>query len=517
MTTIADQWTGKPARRGGKVATGVLSGVLAAAVLAPMAIAAPLVNPTPGDVNPAPSSPNPTPAVPVDVPPVTQGPGAIPDPPSNSWRPNPWTDNGPTVVPTFNGTDNTPPAINAIFSRPAPPMILPQPGMLRVGTYEEVKPTWMTMAELNSINRWSAYTESKIAQFWRSQGFSDEEADRRAATMLVGGAVGGVAGAGAGFVLGVLPGAAIGGLVGMGIGASIAFPLCTIPGALPCFAGAIGTGIGAAAGAVIGGTIGAVVVGVPLTAAGIALGSVFGSGDPDQKIDQPWVKRDGTGKIVPLENTLEFDWEADKAVPALRGIPDAHMNVQVKEDNTWVVKLGDERWLGATGKQRDKHFYGEINKALPGVGDAIKADMESETGLFQTTIKDWMAGTAKTNPRTAQYNPKGDIKDTSQREKRIPYGESSTPDPWDEPNREKSNKPTTTVPAPPVADDGTAGNGPVTLPAQVSQTPATAEVQAPAPKPAPAPLVVTGDKNIDKAAADIQNAARQLIPGIPGA
>jgi len=530
-------------QRGKRAGVAAVSMAVAMSVAAGTAMADPIENPLPGGGNPLPQTTNPAPAVP-PVAPSNQGPGVIPDPPSTQWRPNPHTDNGPSTPPVYGGGTQAPTILDTVFHKPAPPMILPEPGVLRVGKYQTVKPTWMTMAELNSINRWSAYIESRIAQYWLSQGFSEEEADRRAASMVVGGLVGGAAGGALGFAIGVVPGAVVGGAIGAaggaaagtaagaGIAAALGLPLNALfpVGGTGLYGSFIGVGAlvglgagaaaGAAAGALVGGTITGLAIGIPGAAIGVGLGSLFGGGDPNQKVDQPWTYRAGTGQIIEKPTSLEFDWDGEKAIPGAGS--DAHVNLQVKDDGTWVVKFGKERWIGATPEQRDKHFYAEIDKSIPGAGQAVRNLLEDEHGVFQNTVRDFLGRTAKDDPRNTQYNPKGEISDPSKREKRVPYGYSSTPDAWDKPNYADPDNPAAVsgsqgayVPgdsAPPVTDSGTAA-GPNSGRAQ-----AVAPVEvAPSEPTAAAPIVRTGNKDVDRASADAQNALRQFIPGIPAA
>lgn len=498
----------------------------------------PMFNPVPPSAsNPTPGTSNPTPPPTADV-----GPGAIVDPPSESgWRPNPYSNNKPTYVPIQNWAPAPQPTfIGPVQLPPPPPMIMPEPGMVRVGKYQEVKPPWMTMAEMNSINRWAAYTESRVAQFWLSQGFSPEEADRRAASMTVGGIIGGGVGGAAGFAVGVVPGAlvgagvgALGGLAaGAGTAAALGLPLNALfpvagTGLYGSFIGIgalAGAGIGTAVGALAGGVAGGLLVGVPAAALGVGLGSLFGGGDPNVPIDQPWNYRDGQGVITPKANDLEFDWDATKSnmLPGGWVLPEeAHVNFQIKDDNTYVLKLGEERWLGATEDQRDQFFYGEMDKTLPGAGDVVKDFLENENGPVQTGLR-WVFGQiAGGDPATAQYNPTGDIADPSARAERVPYPTSSTPDPWDEPNREGVNQQNEInrvgEPLPGL------GVAPTVVAAQstpgIATVPASKPVSAPVsvlPQPAQAALD-TAPEPVRQAVNDAQAALGDLIPGILGA
>ncbi|WP_137811107.1 hypothetical protein [Gordonia sp. GAMMA] len=526
-----------PSTAPSKTALGVIGLGTALAVMAGVggvAAADPEFNPLPPSAsNPTPNTSNPTP------PSADVGPGAIIDPPSESgWRSNPWSDNAPDYAPIQNWTPAAPTFIGPIQLPPPPPMIMPEPGMIRVGKYQEVKPPWMTMAEMNSINRWSAYIESRVAQYWLSQGFSQEEADRRAASMTVGGLVGGAAGGAAGFAIGVVPGAVVGGgvgalagtAIGAGIAATLGLPLNSLfpvggTGLYGSFVGVgavAGAGAGAVGGALAGGLIGGVLVGVPAAAIGVGLGSLFGGGDPNAEIDQPWTYRDGQGLITPKDNVLEFDWNGPKSnkLPGGWELPEeAHVNFQVKDDKTYVVKLGEERWLGATEQQRDKHFYGEMNTAVPGLGDAAKGFLEDEDGQFQNTIRGLLGQIAREDPDNAQFNPRGDIADPSARAERVPYPTSSTPDPWDEPNREgveRQNEENRGTDLPGMTTTPETGPAPTPV-AQPTVAPSVAPQQmAVVPQPIQA-AVDAAPEPVRKAVSDAQSALGQLIPGMLGA
>lgn len=551
---------------GSKMVVGLVSAGTALSVAAGVALADPPINPAPPMSNPAPETTNPTPAPEPAPAPSNTGPGVIPDPPSDSgWQANPWTPNAPaTWAPSVNTPSNDAPVmVGPVYVPPPPPMILPQPGFIRIGTYQTVKPTWVTMAEMNSINRWSAYIESRIAQGLQTINpkLTQDKAMQQAASMMIGGAVGGVAGGGAGFVIGAIPGAAIGtvagagigALVGTGIGAGIGFatgiPLLPfIPGfpisqaAVGALIGApVGAAIGAGLGALGGGIIGGTIVGVPGAALGVGLGSIFGRGDPNEKIDQPWEYRDGQGKITPKPNVLEFDWDATHT-PLLNNVKlpeDAHVNLEVKDDDTWALKLGKERWFGATKEQRQTYFYDEINKRVAGAGDVTSNFLEDKNGVFQNTVRDWLGQIAKKDPKNAQYNPKGDIADPSKREVRVPYPTSSTPDQWDEPNRngvdEQNRANRDSGSTPPTTSTGQAA--PQSAPATVSRDAAlsvtvpshvatggsdgSSQVQLSAPvsqavDSAPAPVAQAVHQAINTAPAPVQSAISQASTALAG-
>lgn len=489
-----------------------------AGVAAGTAGAEPLYNPLP------PSASNPTPGTSNPMPP--QGAGAIVDPPSESgWRQNPYTTNAPAyyveeqtqayVAPTYY----TPPTfIGPVELPPPPPMIMPEPGMIRVGRYQEFKPPWITMAEMNSINRWAAYTESKVAQYWLSQGLSPEEADLRAASTLAGGIVGGAAGGAAGFALGAIPGAVGGVINGVNTTLALGLPLNAVFPIVGTGMYASVVGAGALGGMVVGGLIGGTLLGVPAAVAGVGLGAAIGGGDQNA-ISQPWTYRDGEGMITPKDNALEFNWDARKSnmLPPGTVLPEeAHMNFQVKTDGTLSLKLGDERWFGATLEQRDEHFYGEMDKALPGAGAAVRGVLEDDNGVFRTAVRDLFARIAGGDPASAQFNPNGDIADTSARPTRVPYPTTSTPDPWDEPNREG------------VAEQNERNNAselPVLGAVPTEPAPAPAPVVRDVAAPAPAALlpqpiqqaVDAAPEPVRQAVNDAQRALGDLIPGLLGA
>jgi hypothetical protein len=523
----------KNANRAGFAAA---SFVLAGTMIVPLANALPS-DPgagLPGSSQALPSSP--APAVPQTAP-SNRGPGVVPDPPGTVWRTNPNIQKAPpSYTPIYNPPANPAPA----FLPPPPrPMILPEPGMIRVGKYQTVKPPWVTMAEMNSVNRWAAYAESQIAQYWISQGFSEDEADRRAASMIVGGVVGGGLGGAIGFGIGVLPGALVGGVAGAAIGGLAGLAaggaaaggcyLSTMCIWAPWATGAIIAGgvvagalAGGLVGGVIGGTITGLAIGIPLAVAGASIGAILGEGDPNQDVNQRWQYLAGRGEIEAKPNALEFDWNMGKSNAALAGVDEAHWNLQVKDDDTWVVKLGSERWLGATKSERQKYFYDDLNRKIPGAGDAASAFLEDKNGVFQKSVRDFLGDTAKRD-RNAQYNPDGSIKDPSKRAERVAYGYTSTPDRWDEPRYTDEDNPR--------ADSAGSGEAGVVInqddplasrvTPNVSPAPAVASMQV-TPQQAPAPVQLppipqTGNKQVDKAVSDGAKALSGMIPGIPGA
>ncbi|WP_296388090.1 hypothetical protein [Williamsia sp.] len=263
------------------------------------------------------------------------GPGAIPDPPREApYRPIP-IDDGPVYSgPTYTDPGyNTEPAINQSPAprattqptpspkiRPGGPVrpILPPKGYLRVGRFITKDTGPLSHAQVNSINRYAAYGEAKIAQSLIAVGVSPREADRQAASTIIGVVVGGGVGAA---TLGI-PLAVVGGLGGAAIGAGIGAlvpptPFNAGPGALiGAGSGAVVLGLGgAAAGAGIGGTIGGVI------------GYILGAGDPRAHPTLPG--HDPARPPAPLR----------KAAPLLN--PGA---------NRYQLTVGDEAGLPGRGK-----------------------------------------------------------------------------------------------------------------------------------------------------------------------
>jgi len=236
------------------------------------------------------------------------GPGAIPAPPQEApYRPVPQylggtgggqDDSGQGGG--YSGGNDTTPSYNApstyqpheLAPRVGPQLapvrpIAPPPGDVRIGLFIQKKPAWMSDADANSINAWSAYGEAKISQAWRASGIAPAEADRRAAVSIMGVAAGGTIGAA---TLGI-PAAVVGGVAGAGVGAIAGALIGGIPtqGVMAGPGAAIGAGVGAAAGAAA--------LGIPAAIAGAVGGGLIGGvagyvlGAGDDKADPnkvPW-------------------------------------------------------------------------------------------------------------------------------------------------------------------------------------------------------------------------------------
>lgn len=289
----------------------------------------PGVTPTP-EPAPAPPAPEPTP----QPAPETE-PGFFPSPPQEA-EPILWTapeEQGPPSAPT------PPPQLHAPTPEaPVAPKIVTDPGdNIRLGDFVAEVPTELNIPKsvVISGNEYSAYTEAKLAQFFRSIGYSDKEADRQAATAVVAGFVGGVAAA---VAVGVPTFLAValftvpsGALIGLGIGSAIPpNGLNTLPGA------AIGAGAGlgvaaatALAAAAAAGTLGAV--------AAAALGWALGGGNADSNPRAPWEHDPEHAPINPDANQFELVLDAPSASDA--GLPAVDYTVSTAGDVNFSANI----------------------------------------------------------------------------------------------------------------------------------------------------------------------------------
>jgi len=327
-----------------------------------------MADPEQGGVTPSgPSQGGVTPSAPTQqigvapqpVPDPDPGPGLIPDPPQEvPYRQLPSYDGGVGAMP-----QQTPNVIGR--AAPVAPIAAPE-GTVRIGTFIEKKPGWLSDRDARSINRWAAYGEAKISQAWRAAGVPDKEADRRAAATILGVAVGGTTGA---TVLGV-PAAIIGGAGGAGIGAITG----AIIGTSPAFGGAM-TGPGALLGAGIGAAVGAATLGIPAALVGAVgggllggvIGQVYGVGDPKADPNQPllpWQEEqlDNSPKVY------RFTLPSRDAQRA--GLPEVDYTVNVHGDVRAQVGGSTLTWSGAQAQGP----YG----ALGGGADAARK-----------TVNDW--------------------------------------------------------------------------------------------------------------------------------
>lgn len=330
------------------------------------------------------------------------GPGAIPDPPKEApYRDIPTYDAPTYVEPSYNQgpSYNDTPTYNApiVNTRPAPtpqrqapvnpqvrpggPVrpILPPKGYLRIGKFITKDTGPLTRAQVNSINRYAAYGEAKIAQGLIAAGISPREADRQAASTIIGVVIGGGVGAA---TLGI-PLAIVGGLGGAAIGAGIgAFvppqPLNIGTGALiGAGSGAALLGLGgAAAGAGIGGTIGGVI------------GYILGAGDPKANPtlpgQDPAAPPAPLRKAAPLPNPGAAQYTAvlPKAQARAAGLPAVDYTVSTRGDVDATATIGGRDYhVGITKEQADAPFkaLGGLEKPAREFVDRTTRDLSAAT------------------------------------------------------------------------------------------------------------------------------------------
>lgn len=362
-----------------QLATSTIVGLVATAIVSTIGTGAALADPSQGGVTPSgPSQGGVTPSAPTQqggvtsVPDPDPGPGAIPDPPQEApYRSVPSYDGG-----TGGGGTVTPQQIQPIISHPeqginrnAPVQpIAPPEGTVRIGTFIEKKPAWLSDRDARSINRWAAFGEAKISQSWRALGVPDKEADRRAAATILGVAVGGTAGA---TVLGV-PAALVGGGVGAGVGAITG----ALIGASPIFAGTQ-AGPGALIGAGVGAAVGAAVLGIPAALVGAVgggllggvIGQVYGGGDSKADPNQPllpWQEPqiDNSPKVYQLNLPAQ---DAQRA-----GLPAVDYTVNVHGDVRAQVGDSTFTWTGAQAQAPYKALGGAADAAQHAASDLTR-------------------------------------------------------------------------------------------------------------------------------------------------
>lgn len=266
------------------------------------------------------------------VPIVEPGPGSIPGPPREApYQPY-------TAPDSTNCEDAYSPMPQERLTAPRPvrPVrpIAPPPKKIRIGNFVSDIPQGMSIRDVNSINAWSAYGESKIAQGLISMGVPEDEASRQAAATIIGVMMGGTAGA----VTAGVPAAVVGGVggavVGAGVGAVIGYSLGGVnvgPGAL------IGAGVGAVAGAAVLGIPAAVVGAVTGGTIGGLIAYTLGAGDPGADAREPWQQdRPGAPRTAPLPNPQGNQFE-------LRLSPDEARQVGLPAVDYVVTTRGDVR------------------------------------------------------------------------------------------------------------------------------------------------------------------------------
>lgn len=233
--------------------------------------------PTPAPApTPAPTGPSVIPAPTYDVPPVYVSPSVYNNPPANSGAYNPIPERLHAPRPV------TP-------VRPVIPTRLPRPGQISLSSNVSIPQGPLSDADARNLNAQFAVAQAKLDTFYRSIGFTDDQATRSATATILGGAAGATAAGLAVFIPTEIVlgggGALACGLGGAAIGS--AFPT-------PPVSTAIGAGIGAAACGAAG-TAAATGLGLAAAAAGGAVGAGLGfafgagdrGGDPNGQIGGP--------------------------------------------------------------------------------------------------------------------------------------------------------------------------------------------------------------------------------------
>ena len=352
-------------------------------------VTTPEASPDQGGVTTEPPAPAPAPE-PAPVPDYQEG--VLPSPPQET-APVVWTEPvGPPATaytPTPEGPLHAP-----VPTAPVAPKLVEDPAnKIRVGNFVTDRPAEIPRDYAVSINEYAAYAEAKIAQGFRSVGFSDDEADRRAASAVLGGAIGGVAGATA---LGVPTTLAVGLFsvpIGAGIGAAIGsavppYPFNIGTGAL-IGAGA-GAGVAAVAGggaAIVGGTLGAIVGG--------SLGYALGAGDPNANPAAPWEQAPTPPPPpAPLPNpgANQYELVLDSEQAASVGLPAVDYTVNTVGDAN--LQIGDQQF-GLSADQANAPY-----KALGSLEQPAKdltASVTKQVGDGLTQIVD---GLKITYPQT---------------------------------------------------------------------------------------------------------------------
>lgn len=353
-----------------------------------------MAEPEQGGVTPSgPSQGGVTPSAPTQqigvaptVPDPDPGPGLIPDPPQEvPYRQLPTYEGG------TGGVTSQPGAIGR--AAPVAPIAAPE-GTVRIGTFIEKKPSWLSDRDARSINRWAAYGEAKISQSWRALGVPDKEADRRAAATILGVAVGGTTGA---TVLG-LPAALVGGVTGAGVGAIAG----GIIGSTPAFGGTM-AGPGALIGAGVGAAIGAATLGIPAALVGAVgggllggvIGQVYGVGDSKADPNQPLLP----WQEPQLDNSPKVYRFSLPSRDAQRvGLPEVDYTVNVHGDVRAQVGDSTLTWSGAQAQGP----YG----ALGGGANAARKTVDGWTKQAGDALSRQLPGVAVTYGPAATPPPK---------------------------------------------------------------------------------------------------------------
>lgn len=332
-------------------------------------------NPEQGGTTPAPApAPAPEPTPPPEAT-YNPGPGSVPSPPQEA----PYQ--APPTTPNYDTTYNPAPPQPYTLPKPTPPVrpIAPPPKKIRVGNFVSDIPQGMSQRDATSVNEWSAYVESKLAQGLISVGVPEDEASRQAAATVIGVALGGTTGAIAlgvpAAVTGAVGGAIIGGIGGAIIGSTLPLP---VPGAQTLPGAAIGAGVGAAAGAAALGIPAAVVGAVGGGALGGIVAHTLGAGDPGAHPRQPSLpgqpaphqQRPAPPKVAPpLPNPGGNQFELKVPAPQAQkaGLPAVDYQVNVHGDVHTSATVGDRTVSTGWSAGQAQAPYKALGAAAPQV------------------------------------------------------------------------------------------------------------------------------------------------------
>ncbi|MFF0818392.1 insoluble domain protein [Rhodococcus sp. NPDC003318] len=229
----------------------------------------------------------------------------------------PYVEYGNTTYDTEDGngggTNSAPPIDWTAPRTPAPvldptlPIEAPKDKM-RLGRVIFDQPNWISEVDAKRTNNQTAVIEAQTTDFWRSQGFSTDEAARIASAQVGGAAAGALTGATAlgapAAVTGALIGGTIGGITNGAAAATFVQGIGWVAG------GTVGTAAGAAIGAAAAGVPAAVIGGVGGGVIGAVAGTVYGGGEGATPIETVVPDVDSAAITEQVVTTLD-EWQAN--------------------------------------------------------------------------------------------------------------------------------------------------------------------------------------------------------------
>ncbi|MEE3851742.1 hypothetical protein VZC37_15475 [Gordonia sp. LSe1-13] len=334
---------------------------------------------TPSQDPPVQGGTTPSPDVaPVNVP----GPGSLPAPPQEAPY-QPYVEPSTYTAPTYEDAYNPVPERPLSAPKPSAPVrpIAPPPEKIRVGNFITDIPEGMSEKDVNSVNAWSAYGESKIAQGLISVGVPEDEASRQAASTIIGVMTGGTAGAVTlgipAAAMGAVGGAIIGAGIGAGVGAAMTWPA---PGPLVGPGAGIGAGVGAAVGAAGVGAAGAALGAAIGGTAGGALAYALGAGDPGANPDAPWLDEQKR-ESLPNPDANQFELKLSPEDAQKVGLPSIDYVVNSRGDVQMSIAGLEAGW----SVEQAMAPYGVLGA---GAADSARDGTKQRTDQAQDSIPD---------------------------------------------------------------------------------------------------------------------------------